>query len=158
MQICIPLRDFLVIEHCPPEWHHCDLYLFRDERVVFYVGQSGCAFERVWDHLRSGYKGRSLVGRFVVFNWPRSMKFTVELLDSNAAQFADLGHDLDAAERHLIERLSPCFNEALNIQPTPLPAEYLSPDATFRHPPGLKHIIRDAQRAIQREKNLRTWD
>lgn len=32
-----------------------DLYAFRDEAVVFYVGQSQLAFSQVWDHLKSGF-------------------------------------------------------------------------------------------------------
>jgi hypothetical protein len=64
-QIAISLKRFLLIEQCPEEWKGFDLYLFRDEDVVFYVGQSQLAFARVWEHLMGGFHGHSLVGHFV---------------------------------------------------------------------------------------------
>ena len=45
--IVIPLKRFLLLEECPPDWKRFDLYLFRDESVAFYVGQSHLAFARV---------------------------------------------------------------------------------------------------------------
>ena len=57
--IALPLKRFLLIEQCPAAWQELDLYLFRDDAVVFYVGQSQLAFARVWDHLRSGFKDPS---------------------------------------------------------------------------------------------------
>ena len=39
-KISISLKRFLLIEQCPEDWKVFDLYLFRDEEVVFYVGQS----------------------------------------------------------------------------------------------------------------------
>jgi hypothetical protein len=48
----ILLRDFLSLTECPLAWRQYDLYLFRDGDTVFYVGQSYCAYERVWEHLR----------------------------------------------------------------------------------------------------------
>jgi hypothetical protein len=47
-QVIIPLKRFLLIEGCPGEWKGLDLYLFRDEAVAFYAGQSYSAFARVW--------------------------------------------------------------------------------------------------------------
>ncbi len=38
--VTIPLKRFLLINQCPATWKSLDLYLFRDETVVFYVGQS----------------------------------------------------------------------------------------------------------------------
>ena len=64
-KIEIPLKRFLLIEQCPMAWKEMDLYLFQDETVVFYVGQSRLAFSRVWDHLLSGFHGHSRVGRFI---------------------------------------------------------------------------------------------
>ncbi|MEZ4643972.1 MAG: hypothetical protein R3E31_14790 [Chloroflexota bacterium] len=121
----LPIKQFLLIETCPTAWRPLDLYLFRDEAVVFYVGQSHLAFDRVWEHIRYGFKGRSTVGRFILCNWPTSMKFTVELLSSRADQFASVAHDLDAAERQLITQYAPCFNDVWNEQPTPLPEKYV---------------------------------
>lgn len=38
--IMIQLKQFLLIQECPSSWKSLDLYLFRDENTVFYVGQS----------------------------------------------------------------------------------------------------------------------
>ncbi|MCG2786506.1 MAG: hypothetical protein L6461_15550 [Anaerolineae bacterium] len=151
-QVNLSLKRFLLIEHCPEEWKPLDLYLFRDEAVVFYVGQSQLAFARVWDHLLSGFKGHSIVGRFVWSNWPVSMKFSIELLSSRSEQFASLGNDLNAAERSLIQQYTPCFNVSLNSQPTPLPSAYLPPNARLRcgH---LNKLIHQAERAVRAEDN-----
>jgi hypothetical protein len=57
--IAVPLKEFLLTElHCPPELRPYDLYLCRDDEVVFYVGQSYVAFDRVWQHILDGFKGR----------------------------------------------------------------------------------------------------
>ena len=45
--ISISLKRFLLLEDCPAEWRGLDLYIFRDEAVTFYVGQSQFAFGRV---------------------------------------------------------------------------------------------------------------
>ena len=155
--IVIPLRRFLTIADCPSGWRRCDLYLFRDHQVVFYVGQSHHAFERAWEHLRGGFKGRSVVGRFILCNWPRSMRFIVELMDSTSPRFDAVGNNRDAAERYLVEQLAPCFNEAMNRQPTLLPEEYLSPNAKVRYPRSLKRMIREASYANRSESNGRSW-
>ena len=77
--IVMPLKRFLIAAECPADWRGFDLYLFRDDDVVFYVGQSYLAYDRVWQHITDGYKARSVVGRFVLCNWPGSMRFTIEL-------------------------------------------------------------------------------
>jgi hypothetical protein len=128
-----------------------DLYLFRDEAVVFYVGQSHLAFARVWDHLLGGFKGHSIIGRFVWCNWPVSMRFTIELLSSGCEQFNSLDHDLSAAERSLIQQWSPCFNVSLNRQPTSIPHPYLPPNARLRCSRSLKKLIYQAERAVRAE-------
>jgi hypothetical protein len=107
--VSLSLSRFLLIEHCPVEWKRLDLYLFRDDAVVFYVGQSYLAFARVWEHLKNGFKGHSMIGRFIWCNWPVSMKFTIELLSSQFEQFDILGNHVTAAERELIRRWSPCL-------------------------------------------------
>lgn len=149
--IAISLKRFLLIEQCPPDWKCFDLYLFRDENVVFYVGQSQLAFTRVWDHLLGGFHGHSIPGRFVWANWPVSMKFTIELMSSKSAEFDDMGNDLSAAERCLIERWSPCFNVSLNNQPTPLPQHYLPANARLRCSRSLKSLLYQAERAVRAE-------
>ncbi|WKZ38853.1 MAG: hypothetical protein QY328_11355 [Anaerolineales bacterium] len=150
-KIAVSLKRFLLIEQCPAEWKGLDLYLFRDEAVVFYVGQSHLAFARVWDHLLSGFKGHSILGRFVWCNWPKSMNFDIELLSSQFGEFATLGNEVNAAERLLIRQWSPCFNLSQNSQPTPLPNSYLPPNAPFRRRRSLTMLIREAERAVQAE-------
>jgi hypothetical protein len=147
--VSIPLKRFLLIQECPPSWKGLDLYLFRDEQVAFYVGQSQLAFARVWEHLLSGFKGHSIVGRFIWCNWPTSMSFTIELMNSHSGQFDNLGNDLNAAERQLIQHWSPCFNISLNDQPTSLPASYLPPNAPFRRRQSLNKLIHEAERAVK---------
>jgi hypothetical protein len=149
-QVSLPLKRFLLVEQCPAAWKPLDLYLFRDEEVVFYVGQSHFAFARVWEHLLGGFKGHSIVGRFVWSNWPVSMKFNIELLSSQSEQFNSLGNDLNAAERALIEQYAPCFNLSLNRQPTPLPSAYLPPNARLRCG-GLNKLIHQAERVVRAE-------
>jgi hypothetical protein len=153
-EVSLSLKRFLLIEQCPAEWKSLDLYLFRDQEVVFYVGQSHLAFARVWEHLLSGFKGHSIVGRFVWNNWPVSMKFNIELFSSQAEQFNSLGNDLNAAERALIQQYAPCFNISLNQQPTPLPAAYRPPNARLRCG-GLNKLIHQAERAVRDEDNRR---
>ena len=108
-ETAVLLKKFLTISECPPRWKDYDLYLIRDEQVAFYAGQSYCAFLRVWDHLKSGPKGHSIIGQFVLTNWPRSGQFVIELLNSQGPRFAHVDHELDAAERWIIETYQPCL-------------------------------------------------
>ena len=149
--VVIPLKRFLLINQCPEAWKDMDLYLFRDENVVFYLGQSHPAFARVWEHLLSGFKGHSIVGRFVWCNWPTSMSFTIELLSSQSGEFRVVGNELNASERFLIQCWSPCFNISLNTQPTLLPKAYLAPNAPFRRRRSLTMLIHEAERAVKAE-------
>jgi len=150
-KVVIPLKRFILIEGCPDTWKGFDLYLFRDENIVFYVGQSHLAFDRVWEHLLGGFKGHSIIGRFVWVNWPKSMSFTIELLSSRSEQFNEAGNDLNVSERSLIEHYSPCFNVSLNNQPTPLPESYLQPNAPFRRRRSLNALIHEAERVVKAE-------
>ena len=153
--ISISLKRFLLLGDCPAEWRGLDLYLFREEAVVFYVGQSHFAFARVWEHLLGGFHGHSVVGRFIWCNWPASMNFTIELLSSGSPQFDLAGHDLNAAERELIRRWSPCFNVSLNSQPTAVPAAYLPYNARMRCSRSLARLVHQARRAVQAEDRER---
>jgi hypothetical protein len=150
-KIAISLKRFLLIPQYPAEWKGLDLYLFRDETVVFYVGQSHLAFARVWEHLIGGFKGHSIVGRFIWCNWPVSMRFTIELFSSQSEQFHSVGNDVSAAERLLIQHGSPCFNVSQNIQPTPVPVQYLPPNARLRCSRSLNKLIHQAERAVKAE-------
>jgi len=154
--IAMPLMRFLLVQQCPASWQNLDLYLFRDENVVFYVGQSYLAFARVWEHLLNGFKGHSIVGRFVWCNWPSSMNFTIELLSSRSEQFSDVRNELNASERLMIQRWSPCFNVSLNDQPTPLPNTYLPPNAPFRRRRSFNALIHEAERAVKAE-DMKLW-
>lgn len=156
--IVISVKRFLLIEQCPESWKDLDLYLFRDENIVFYVGQSHLAFARVWDHLLGGFKGHSLVGRFVWCNWPKSMNFTIELMSSRSEIFDRVENDLDASERMLIQRWAPCFNISQNNEATPLPSSYLPPNAPFRRRKSLMMLIREAERAVKAENDRRWLD
>lgn len=149
--ITISLKRFLLIEQCPTSWKGLDLYLFRDEEVVFYIGQSHLAFARVWEHLLSGFKGHSIVGRFIWCNWPQSMNFTIELMSSQSEQFGDFKNDLNACERLLIQKWSPCFNVSLNHQPIALPDSYLPANAPFRRRQSFKALLYQAERAVKAE-------
>ena len=157
--LSLPLRRFLVVESCPAEWQHFDLYLFRDEETVFYVGQSHIAFNRVWNHIYDGWKGRSLVGRFVLMNWPAALHFAVELHHSQAKRFSPLGHNLNLAEQSLITQYCPCFNETHNPSPTRLPAHYNPPTVRVRHPRNPRAMIREAGLANQQAErgNAEIW-
>lgn len=145
----IPLKRFLLIERCPTAWEEMDLYVFRDETIAFYVGQSHLAFSRVWDHLISGFHGHSIVGRFVWCNWPKSMKFTIELLSSQFEEFNIVGNNLDSAERQLIQRWSPCFNISQNTVPTRLPDCYRPANARLRCSRSLTKLIHEAERVVK---------
>ncbi len=154
--VAISLKRFLLIQQCPAAWKDLDLYLLRDENVVFYVGQSYLAFARVWEHLLSGFKGHSMVGRFVWCNWPTSMNFTIELFSSESEQFGDVCNELSASERLVIQRCSPCFNISLNNQPTPLPNIYVPPNAPFRRRRSLNMLLHEAERAVKAD-DMKLW-
>jgi hypothetical protein len=154
-KIVISLKRFLLIEECPPKWMGLNLYLFRDGEVAFYVGQSHLAFGRVWEHLLGGFKGHSLVGRFVWCNWPTSLRFTIELMSSGLEDFNSVGNDLNASERCLIQRWTPCFNVSLNSQPAPLPSAYSPPNSRLRCSRSLRSLIYQAERAVQMEDQQR---
>ncbi len=155
-KVVIPFKRFLLTEKCPPEWQEMDLYLFRDDQVAFYVGQSELAFGRVWDHLLGGFHGHSMVGRFMWCNWPASMNFVIELMSSRAEEFVCVGYDLNGAERQLIQRWSPCFNISLNSQPGSLPDCYAPPNVRFPRRQSLNKYKYEAERAIRAEER-RHW-
>jgi hypothetical protein len=154
--VILPLRKFLLIETCPPEWKALDLYLIRADQVVFYVGQSYTAFDRLWQHINDAYKGRSVVGRFILCNFPACLQFTVELMSSQSNLFNAQANQLDAAEKALIELHTPCFNRALNSKPTPLPAAYSQPNVPITSPPTPKGLIRQARYHLKAQKR-KAW-
>lgn len=151
-KVVISLKRFLLVSQIPADWKNLDLYLFRDETVVFYVGQSQLAFARVWEHLLGGFHGHSLVGRFIWANWPQSMNFTIELISSQFEQFEGVGNELNAAERHLIQQWNPCFNVSLNQEPRPVPPHYQPPNARLRCSRSLNKLYHEAERAVKMEE------
>lgn len=151
--VTLSLAEVLVRERCPPAWKRHNLYVIREDDLVFYVGQSSCAYDRVWEHVYGGFKGRSTVGRFLLVNWPQALRFTVELLHADAPRFAAAHHNLDAAEARLIAQYAPVFNVSLNPDPTPLPPRYEPPDAKVPHPRSPRRMIMAAEHAVQRQRN-----
>jgi hypothetical protein len=156
--VILSLKEFLVLEGCPPEWLGLNLYLFRDEQTAFYAGQSERAFERAWQHIHDAYKGRSVIGRFILCNWPVSMHFTLEFFSAAHLRFAEVGHDLNAAEKQLIEQWQPCFNVSANPTPTPLPGCYQPPSAHPQHLRRLGMMKSEARAHLRAENRRRTLD
>ncbi len=152
--ITLTVKEFMALQACPRAWRKLDLYLVRDGDLVFYVGQSEAVLERLWKHILDGYKGRSAIGRFILCNWRASLDFTIELLSSQSSRFAGLDGSLDAAEHALIEEYAPCFNRALNHQPTPLPERYTPTTAPL--PPNCsrnpKRLAQEAERLLKGEQ------
>jgi hypothetical protein len=151
--IILPLKEFLLVKACPPFWRIFDLYLVRDEQVVFYVGKSDVAFFRIWQHILDGYKGRSTIGRFILCNWRASMNFTIELMSSRSGLFTDLENNINIIERSLIQKLSPCFNVVANPQPTLMPGIYLPTTSPIQHARHLGRVIREAGYVLRGEQH-----
>jgi hypothetical protein len=156
--VSLLLRRFLTLSSCPLDWKHFDLYILRDAAITFYVGQSECAFDRVWEHINGGPHGHSIVGRFLLVNWPKSGSFQVELLSSQSAQFAPVGCNLSAAERLLIETFSPCFNVALNSKPQCVPGGYLPANTPIKYLRSYKRMLREAAAFVRADANRSPWD
>ncbi len=150
------VKEFITLKACPPAWRVFDLYLIRDDQVVFYVGKSELAFFRIWQHILDGYKGRSTIGRFILCNWRESMNFTIELMNSRSSQFTDLDNDLSAIECSLIARYSPCFNIVSNPKPTPLPDQYLRTTSPIQYARRIGKVIREASFILKGEKR-KSW-
>jgi hypothetical protein len=154
--VIVPVKQFILLEECPATWKDLDLYTIRDECTVFYVGQSYQAFSRVWDHIKNGYKARSEVGLFILCNWPKSMNFQVEMLSSQAAEFAKVEHNLLRAEEMLIRQYRPCFNISQNCAPSPIPEAYFPPSSAIRSPRSLLRMRYQAQQSILND-NRKKW-
>lgn len=152
--LSIKLKQFILIEECPPDWKEYDLYCIREGDTAFYVGRSYLAFDRVWGHIRNGYKARSLVGRFLLCNWPASMNYEIVLMNSRAPEFDPVRNDPALAEELLIKRLQPCLNESLNAAPADLPEKYLPPNAEIRCSRSLTKLRFQAALALKNEEKL----
>lgn len=156
----VKVKHFIQLEECPDEWKKFDLYVIRDENSAFYVGQSYCAFDRVWDHIKNGYKWRSDIGRFILCNWPKSMNYEIELLSSSSPGFAAVDNNLLRAEEMLIKMYKPCFNISQNNDPTPLPEIYLPPNSEIRCSRSLTKLRYQAEQSIrndEKKKWLEEW-
>ncbi|MBN1440507.1 MAG: hypothetical protein JW929_13945 [Anaerolineales bacterium] len=150
--VVIPLKRFFLLEECPAAWKELDLYLIRDGSTVFYVGQSHLAFDRVWTHIRGGYRVRSSIGRFLLCNWPQSLNYEIEFLSSRSAEFESVNHDLLRAEALLIGRHKPCLNDSLNAEPAELPERYRPPNAEIRCSRSLTKLKFQAALAAKRDE------
>ena len=148
----LKVKQFILLEECPQEWKRLDLYVIRDGDLVFYVGQSYCAFDRVWDHIKNGYKWRSDVGRFILCNWPKSMNYEIELLSASSEEFAAVSHNLTRAEEMLIKMYRPCFNISQNDEPSPMPGVYLPPSSQIRCSRSIKRLQYQAEQSIRNDK------
>ena len=126
--------------------------MIRDENLVFYVGQSYTAFQRVWDHIKNGYKWRSDVGRFILCNWPKSMNYEIELLSSGSQEFDLVNNDLSKAEELLIKMYKPCFNVSQNDSPSPMPEVYLPPSSVIRCSRSIKRLQYQAEQALRNDE------
>ena len=153
--VSIKLKQFILLDACPPEWKVYDLYCIRDGETVFYIGRSYQAFHRVWDHIRTGYRVRSLAGRFILCNWPASMNFEIDLMSSKAPEFDSIRNDPALVETMLIKRLAPCLNDALNAEPVDLPEKYRPPNAEIRCSRSLTKLRFQAALAIKNEEKLK---
>ena len=154
--ISVPVKRFILLEECPAAWKALDLYIIRDESSVFYVGQSHLAFNRVWNHIRNGYKGRSEVGLFILCNWPKSMDFRIQLLSSRTQEFDEVENNVSRAEEMLIIRYRPCFNISQNSNPSPIPEIYFAPSAAIRSPRSLIRMRYQAEQSIQYDE-IKKW-
>ena len=84
------------------------------------------------------------------------LAFFADLEPSFRFPFASVGNDLDAAERQLIQALTPCFNVSLNAAPISLPSMYRPVNANFRFRHGLNHLKREAERAVKADE-AKAW-
>lgn len=152
VSVRVKVKQFILLEECPEEWKKFDLYVIRDETSVFYVGQSYLAFNRVWDHIKNGYKWRSDVGRFILCNWPKSMNYEIELLSSGSPEFDLVNNDLLKTEEMLIKLYKPCFNISQNDDPTPLSNVYLPPNSEIRCSRSLTKLRYQAEQSIRNDE------
>jgi hypothetical protein len=120
------------------------LYLIRDKKTVFYVGQAKNTYNRFLSHMGlDGRSGKSHVGEFIIWNAPASgmwlfMQYTLEECREVVQQYRSTlpelsrlfyentgGHyGVDEAEEALIKLHRPCLNTAANPDPLPIPRKY----------------------------------
>ncbi len=108
------------------------IYVVRDEKLVFYVGQSRRdVIMRFWEHLQAP----SRLGQLIALNTPASHQWSVDfyaLADCTAfvrqkALFAlqEWQHfDMNMAEQALIQVMRPVLNHDFNAKPASLPRRY----------------------------------
>lgn len=108
------------------------IYVVRDDRLVFYVGQSRRdVITRFWEHLHTP----SHLGRLISVNKPDSLQWTVDFyMLADCERFVQQKSlftmqewrrfDMDMAEQALIQAMRPVLNRDFNEKPTPLPASY----------------------------------
>lgn len=108
------------------------IYLVRDGKCVFYVGQSK---RDVVVRFREHMQEPSRLGRLIQLNQPLSLNWTVEfytladcrpfILQKSLFHMQEWEHfDMDMAESAMIQAMRPVVNQDFNPNPTPLPPKY----------------------------------
>lgn len=117
-----------------------DLYIFWLEKTPLYIGATVDISRRLeqhmgltdaWGNARYDFgvhAPNSEVGRFVSHFAPESLDWTIQLLcsrDFTLAKAADVKpRDAGTVEEFLIKTLKPCFNTALNPEPSAIPEPF----------------------------------
>ena len=106
----------------PPEHKHANIYIFRDEDVILYVGSSTNVYNRVRAHI--GIKMRNS-GNFKLYvliknNLPDSRSWNIDLYRVKSTNVGDLVR----GEMKIIQRLCPIINVHGNPCPMPLSTRY----------------------------------
>ncbi len=96
------------------------IYIVRDGRLVLYVGKARKPRFRLWEHVHSSFAGvptPSPLGLLVMANEPESLRWRVEIIDSE-------WESIEQLERETIARLRPCLNRSDNPNARRLPKRY----------------------------------
>lgn len=122
-------------KHAQSHWP--DIYVVRDNDVVFYVGQSDNPMERLLGHVGLGswgWSGYSDLGRTIDDNLPEARSWTIELWTVQECKDALADEttsccrwDKDDAEQAMIRDRRPYLNHAYNETRRQLPDRYRKP-------------------------------
>jgi hypothetical protein len=108
------------------------IYVVREEKLVFYVGQSRRdVLTRFGEHLQKP----SQLGQLIALNAPASHLWAVDFYElADCAAFVQQKSlfalqawqhfDMDMAEQALIQAMRPVLNHDFNEKPTPLPGRF----------------------------------
>ena len=104
----------------PPEHKHANIYIFRDEDVILYVGSSTNVYNRIRAHVGIREGGHFMLNTLVQDNLPGSRNWNIDLYMVNSTTFGNLMR----YEMQIIKRLCPIINKHGNPCPIPLPMRY----------------------------------